>query len=57
MARVAMEGVEGVHEASFSFDASVGAVTFDSLTVSLDDVIAAFEAATVFEASLRGEVP
>ena len=48
-----MERVNGVYEAAFSFDGAVGVVTFDTLSVTVTEIVSAFEESTAFRATSR----
>ena len=52
-ARVAVQRVEGVHEATFSYDRSEGFVTFDAMMTSVATIIAELEHMTGFDATER----
>lgn len=50
---MAVTRVEGVREASFSFDRAEGFVTYDTTKTSLPDIIAELERLTDFTATRR----
>jgi len=52
---VAVQRVDGVSEAAFSYDRSEGFVTFDTTRTSLADIISELERLTDFSATERVE--
>ena len=52
-ARVAVERVEGVREARFSYEAAEGFVTFDTTLTSVAEILGELETMTAFSATER----
>jgi len=50
---VAVKRVEGVQEASFSYDEAAGYVTYDTTVTSLEHIVAELERLTDFSATRR----
>ena len=52
---MAVERVEGVREATFSYDRAEGFVTFDTTTTSVVEIVSELERLTDFSATKRPE--
>lgn len=50
---MAVERVEGVREATFSYAGAEGVVTFDTTATSLEEIVAELERLTDFSATRR----
>ena len=50
---MAVNRVEGVHDATFSYDRAEGFVTFDTTVTSVSEIVAELERMTDFSATRR----
>lgn len=51
---MAVERVEGVHEAEFAYPAGTGTVRFDTTVTTVEAITAELRRATGFQATVRG---